>query len=179
MPINARTMKRAYECVNLGYVPTAPAFVPIAPKRPRRDWRIADFAACFLLPDGTTQDVARSIGYLYAQYSQPMDGGYKSRDFHWIIAHAIFLFHSCKAQGHLGAVVCIAIAMKLHDDFSPDNKDDVYQRHLSDEDKRRFGAVESRVFLQDLNGYVMQSKQVVRRHLERCAAACNAPILTT
>ena len=165
-------MKRAYQCVTLGYVPSCPAYT----KRSRRPWRFSDFAACFLLKrKDETSVLAACLQRIHAEFSTPLKDGYRSAGWSWIIAHAVYLFHQSKASGHLGALVCVSIATKLHDDFSPETGDDVYQSLLSETEKRLFGALESRVFLQDLSGRVMFPKRTILSHFQACARECNAP----
>tara|TARA_B100000963_G_C22621049_1_gene669986 strand:+ start:237 stop:596 length:360 start_codon:yes stop_codon:yes gene_type:complete len=110
-------------------------------------------------------------------YVTPLDDGYTCKGFALILAHALYLFHKAQLTSYLDAVACIAIATKLHDDFSPENSQNVYQQHLNTEEKKQFGRVESRVFLKDLQGRVVFPVKDIVKHWQRCACLCNAPIV--
>ena len=171
-------MKRAYECVNLGYVPTSPAFVPVPPKRPRRKWTMHDLAACFILENHAEYErLLASMLHLYTHYSEPLDDGYKCKDFGLIVAHALYLFNRAQLKCYMGAVVCLAIAIKMHDDYSPENAHNVYQKYMDDGEKKRFGALESHVFLEKLKGRVVFPSKDILKHWQLCARMCNAPMV--
>ena len=172
-------MKRAYRCVSMGYTPSCPSYVPCVGKRPRRHWTFADYAACFTLDRDSplVGPLSKSLQHVYGYFANPLSDGYTSTGFHWILAHAMFLFHRADLDGHVNAMACVSIATKLNDDFSPENCDDVYQAHLTETEKRLFSVIESRVFLQDLSGLVLFDKSTVLKHWKLCAATCNAPVM--
>ena len=172
-------MKRAYRCVTMGYIPSAPVYAPHVRKRARRHWTYADYAACFTLDRNSPflGVLSRSLEHVHKCFSNPMPDGYTSKGFAWILAHAMFLFHRAGLEGHANAMACVSIATKMHDDFSPNNGDNVYEAHLTSEDRRLFPDIESRVFLHDLSGRVLVKKSTLLNHWKRCAAACNAPVM--
>lgn len=170
--------KRSYECVNLGYVPTAPSWVPQARKRPKREWTWFDYAKCFMMhsPEDTDR-LEKLLKYLNAYYITPGAWG-RSSGFHWIVKYALFLFHR---RGDLKmfveCVACVSLSMKMWDDLCPEESDGLYQHGMTKDEKAALGTTEARVFLNEFGGRILHHSDEIVKHWKLCARVTRGPII--